>query len=77
MLLHGGLLCNDARLEQSGEEDGGRTWRMVGDPTEGALVVAAAKAGLWRDEMAQDAARASQEIPFDSERKRMTTIHQV
>ena len=40
LLLHGALLCNDAQLEQSGEEDGRRTWRMVGDPTEGALVVA-------------------------------------
>ena len=49
---------------------------MVGDPTEGALVVAAAKAGLWRDEGAKTLPRVA-EIPFDSERKRMTTIHQV
>jgi Ca2+-transporting ATPase len=76
LLLHGGLLCNDAYLEQSGEEDGQRTWRMVGDPTEGALVVAAAKAGLWRDDEAKTLPRVA-EIPFDSERKRMSTIHQV
>ncbi len=76
LLLTGILLCNDARLERSGEERGEHTWRMVGDPTEGALVVAAAKAGLWREEMEQRFPRVA-EIPFDSERKRMTTIHQI
>ena len=76
LLLHAGLLCNDAKLEESGEEKGGKTWRMVGDPTEGALVVAAAKAGLWRTGSEQVLKRV-QEIPFDSERKRMTTIHQM
>ena len=76
LLLHGGLLCNDAHLERSGEEEGKRTWRMVGDPTEGALVVAAAKVGLWHDEEAKVLPRVA-EIPFDSERKRMTTIHQL
>ena len=76
LLLHGALLCNDSYLEQSGEEDGRRTWRMVGDPTEGALAVVAAKSGLWRDEGAKTMPRVA-EIPFDSERKRMATIHQV
>ncbi len=76
LLLHGSLLCNDARLEQSGEEAEKRTWRMVGDPTEGALVTLAAKAGLWRDEMEHIMPRVA-EIPFDSDRKRMTTIHQL
>ncbi len=76
LLLHGGLLCNDAKLEESGEDKGGKTWRMVGDPTEGAMVVAAAKAGLWRTGTEQVLKRV-QEIPFDSERKRMTTIHQM
>jgi Ca2+-transporting ATPase len=47
---------------------------MVGDPTEGALVVAAAKAGLWRDAVEADIPRVA-EIPFDSERKRMSTLH--
>ncbi|MGD0624643.1 MAG: cation-translocating P-type ATPase [Thermodesulfobacteriota bacterium] len=75
LLLHGAVLCNDAKLEESGEEKGERTFRMVGDPTEGAMVVAAAKGGLWRGEVEKTLPRV-QEIPFDSERKRMTTIHQ-
>jgi Ca2+-transporting ATPase len=74
LLLHGGLLCNDAHLEQTGNGNGEVSWRVVGDPTEGALVVAAAKAGLWRKEVDEELPRV-QEIPFDSERKRMTTIH--
>jgi Ca2+-transporting ATPase len=75
-LLHGGLLCNDAKLEEIGEEQGAKSYRIVGDPTEGAMVVAAAKAGIWRDG-AEKMLRRVQEIPFDSERKRMTTIHQM
>ncbi len=76
LLLQGAVLCNDAKLEPSGEEAGARTWRMVGDPTEGALVVAAAKAGLWRADLEAGLPRVA-EIPFDSDRKRMTTIHAV
>jgi Ca2+-transporting ATPase len=72
------LLCNDARLDKvdgdgSGEEGG---WRMIGDPTEGALVVMAGKAGLWRDETETQYPRVD-EVPFDSRRKRMTTIHRM
>lgn len=70
-LLRGGLLCSDAQLEK--EDDG---YRMVGDPTEGALVVAAAKAGLWREEVEGQLPRVA-EVPFDSERKRMATVHQM
>jgi len=70
-LLTGSLLCSDAQLEKDG--DG---YRMVGDPTEGSLVVAAAKAGLWREEVEARLPRVA-EIPFDSERKRMTTIHRL
>jgi len=77
-LLTGGLLASDADLElmepeDAADADEGR-YRMVGDPTEGALVVAAAKAGLWRDEVEERLPRVA-EIPFDSDRKRMTTIH--
>jgi len=75
LLLHGALLCNDARLEVSGTTNGQTTYRMVGDPTEGAMVVAAAKAGLWGEDINAKLPRVA-EIPFDSERKRMTTIHQ-
>jgi Ca2+-transporting ATPase len=77
-LLTGGLLASDAQLEPVAKEESGvkgdTQYRMVGDPTEGALVVAAAKAGLWRDEVEDRLPRVA-EIPFDSDRKRMTTIH--
>jgi Ca2+-transporting ATPase len=70
--LLGGLLCNDARLEAS--EEAGERYRMVGDPTEGALVVAAAKGGFWPLEIGKSMPRVG-EVPFDSVRKRMTTLH--
>ena len=73
LLLQGAVLCNDAKLVEA-DVDGARAWRMVGDPTEGAMVVAAAKAGFLRDAMENEFPRV-QEIPFDSDRKRMTTIH--
>jgi len=74
LLLHGALLCNDAKLEEACDEGGRRSWRIVGDPTEGAMVVAAAKSGYTREDMEKLLPRV-QEIPFDSDRKRMTTIH--
>jgi Ca2+-transporting ATPase len=74
VLLHGALLCNDAKLEEGSDASGARSWRMVGDPTEGAMVVAAAKGGFRRGELEAALPRV-QEIPFDSDRKRMTTIH--
>lgn len=71
-----GALNNDATLEISGTAEGETTYRMVGDPTEGALIVAAAKAGALPTPLNQAYPRI-QEVPFDSERKRMITVHQV
>jgi Ca2+-transporting ATPase len=73
LLLRAGLLCNDARLEEVQESEE-VSWRIAGDPTEGAFVVAAAKAGYWREALGEEYPRLA-EIPFDSERKRMTTFH--
>ena len=76
VLLEGALVCNDAKLEEKCDESGKTSWQIIGDPTEGALVVAAAKSGYRRGEMEKALPRV-QEIPFDSDRKRMTTIHRV
>jgi Ca2+-transporting ATPase len=75
-LLLGGLLASDALLEESGTEGDKKTYRIVGDPTEAALVVAAAKAGLWRDEVERAYPRVA-EAPFDATRKMMSTVHLV
>jgi len=72
-LLKGAILCNDAKLEKETETE---RWIIKGDPTEGALVVATAKAGLWKEELEKEAPRIG-EVPFSSERKRMTTVHLV
>jgi P-type Ca2+ transporter type 2C len=69
-------LNNDAGLEVSGSDDSQPTYRMVGDPTEGALLVAASKAGTDMDALNLAYPRC-QEIPFDSGRKRMVTIHKI
>jgi magnesium-transporting ATPase (P-type) len=68
-LARAGALCNDASLEE--REDG---WHVIGDPTEGALLTLARKIGL---DPAREAYRLPRraEIPFDSARKRMTTVH--
>lgn len=68
--LWGGALCNDAILELNTDTE----YRMIGDPTEGAMVVTGAKAGYWREALETHFPRVN-EIPFDAERKRMTTIH--
>ena len=70
-LLSTGVLCNDAILQQG--LDG--AWEIIGDPTEGALVVAAVKAGLDHAVLTNEFRRMD-EIPFTSERKCMTTLHQ-
>ncbi len=75
-LLWLGVLNNDAQLESTGESDQAQTFRVVGDPTEGALLVAAAKAGTPYHEIHKSYPREN-EIPFDSERKRMITVHDI
>ena len=75
-VLWAGLLANDAILEVSGKSEGQSTYRMIGDPTEGALVVAAAKAGAWRKTVEASFPRVA-ENPFDSDRKMMSTLHEV
>jgi Ca2+-transporting ATPase len=70
-LLEAAALASDAHLVRDAAR---ASWEIKGDPTEGALVVAAAKAGLHKPEL--DAARPRvHEIPFTSESKRMTTLH--
>lgn len=63
-----GSWCNNARLQTPIDHD--EHWRIVGDPTEGALIVAAKKAGLERD----SGVTLVQEIPFDSKRKLMSVV---
>jgi len=71
-----GVLNNDAELEITGASDSQQTYRIVGDPTEGALLVAAAKAGALPVDVKHAYPREN-EVPFDSERKRMVTVHEV
>ena len=71
LMMLGAILCNDARLVKSDD-----SWVIEGDPTEGALVVAAEKAGFRHEEVRRKYPRID-EIPFSSERKRMTTVHEL
>ena len=69
MALRAGALCSDATLDLA---DGGAA--VLGDPTEGALLVAAAKAGMGKDDLEKELPRVG-EVPFSSESKRMMTVH--
>ncbi|MCI0512713.1 cation-translocating P-type ATPase [candidate division KSB1 bacterium] len=69
-----GSLCNDALLEVA--PDRPDQVNIVGDPTEGALLLVAAKAGVTKSTLEKSLPRIA-EAPFDSDRKRMTTVHQV
>lgn len=73
-------LCNNAELQKNNagikglfrrSED---NWSVSGDPTEGALLVLAAKGGIWRDTLERQSPRVY-ELPFDSDRKRMSVIY--
>ncbi len=70
-LLKAVTLCNNSYLRQI---EGKEQWEIVGDPTEGALVVAGAKAGYQKEELENRYPRL-RELLFNSERKRMSTIH--
>ncbi|MBS7627850.1 HAD-IC family P-type ATPase, partial [Candidatus Bathyarchaeota archaeon] len=70
LLLRIGLLCNNAGLHQESDK-----WRITGDPTEAALIVSAMKYGMNPKEVESLYKRIA-EVPFTSERKRMTTIHE-
>jgi Ca2+-transporting ATPase len=70
-LVLGAVLCNNAKLVPPQEERG---WTILGDPTEAALLVAGAKGGLTHSDAVKEYPRL-RELPFDSVRKRMSTIH--
>ena len=70
-LLKIASLCNDSNSEKDTQTE---KWVIKGDPTEGSLIVAAAKADIWKQDLEKQEPRIA-EIPFSSERKRMTTIH--
>jgi Ca2+-transporting ATPase len=72
-LLLTAVLCNDSRLRRH-EVDSGFRWEIHGDPTEGALIVAAAKAGIHRDKLEQEYPRID-EMPFDPKEKFMVTFN--
>lgn len=67
--LMAGLLCNDSWLEEKGGD-----WRVVGDPTEGALITVASKVGLNQSELNQERPRLDA-IPFESQYQYMATLH--
>jgi len=71
LFFRAGLLCNDTLLKN----DGGN-WEIMGDPTEGALVVIAEKAGIRAEDIRKNFLR-TQEIPFTSEKKRMTVVNKI
>jgi magnesium-transporting ATPase (P-type) len=72
--LRAGHLCNSASIVAPADED--QTWRVTGDPTEGALLVAAAKAALDRDDDLRTHPIV-RKLAFEPKRKRMSTIHRV
>jgi P-type Ca2+ transporter type 2C len=72
ILLMGAILCNDAILSQ---DEKTKEWKIIGDPTEGALLSLAGKNGLLQEEINPQWTRMG-EFPFSSERKRMSVLCQ-
>ncbi len=66
-LFQAAVLCNDADIKGD---------KVIGDPTEGALIVLGAKAGYLKDELNRKYPRI-RELPFDSVRKMMSTLHEI
>src|SRR5262245_38578588 len=73
-LLTAAALCNDAAIQPPSRER--EEWTAVGDPTEAALLAAAAKFGLEPAALNARLPRIA-ELPFDSDRRRMTTVHRL
>ncbi|KYK27413.1 MAG: hypothetical protein AYK23_02400, partial [Candidatus Proteinoplasmatales archaeon SG8-5] len=69
LMLRAGALCNDSKLVKDGEQ-----WSVQGDSTEGAFMVVARKGGIDPEALNRDYGRVA-ENPFDSDRKRMSTVH--
>jgi Ca2+-transporting ATPase len=74
LLLLSGTMVNDSTVERVDRDD--RDYMVQGDPTEGAIALAAARFGLVKHEIEKAMPRIG-EVPFSSERKLMTTVHQV
>jgi len=74
LVLAGNALCNDVVLEF--DETNPNKFQAIGDPTEGALVIAAAHYGVYKPNLDTVFPRVG-EVPFSSERKRMTTVHRL
>ncbi len=71
LLFNNAVLCNDAKIERTGQD---HEFKVSGSPTESALLVLAAKAGLYQEDMTY---KRVQEIPFNSERKMMSVLCQI
>jgi len=71
ILFNNTVLCNDARIERTGQDN---EFKVGGSPTESALLVLAAKAGLYKEDMTY---KRVQEIPFNSDRKMMSVLCQI
>ncbi|MDD1768967.1 MAG: HAD-IC family P-type ATPase, partial [Methanomassiliicoccales archaeon] len=69
-MLRAGVLCNDSSLQKEKDK-----WSIKGDTTEGTLIVTAMKAGIDPETLKAEYPRVF-EIPFDSDKKRMTTVHE-
>lgn len=73
LLMRSATFCNDSKLVEPGTMGG--KWNILGDPTEAALLVAARKSGfIWEEQLALKP--RIMELPFDSQRKSMSSIHQ-